>query len=67
MIGQSVFTLLCPQESAGLCVSGHVDLVVHLLQNPLIQLDLRVRGQVSTRQDHGPAAGAVRRELDLRR
>lgn len=51
----SVFTLLLPQEAAGLCKPGQMDLIVHLLQNPLVQPDLRIRRPVSTRQNYSLA------------
>lgn len=35
-------TVVTPQEAAGLCGSGQKNLKVHLVQNPLIQLDLCV-------------------------
>ena len=52
---------MAPQYAAGLRVSGQLNLIVHLLQNQLVQLDLRVRDQVLTRQDHGP--GTVQGQL----
>lgn len=57
------------QEAAGLCVTGQLDLIAHLLQNPLVQLDLSVWDRVSTCQNHGPmtARGGQRQDLDLRR
>lgn len=42
------------QGSVGLGVSGQADLVASLLQDPLEQLDLRIRGYVLTRQHDGP-------------
>lgn len=62
-------TVVGPQEAAALSVSGQLNLVVHLLQNSLVQLDLCVRDQVSTRQNHGPlmARGRLSPDLDLRR
>lgn len=35
-------TMVTPQEAAGVCGSGEQNLKLHLLQNPLIQLDLCV-------------------------
>lgn len=58
-------TVVTPQEAAGLCGSGQKNLKVHLLQNPLIQLDLRVRHQVLAQQNHGPAGDRRRPRLDL--
>lgn len=64
-----VFTRLHPQGPAGLCVSGQVDLIVHLLQDLLIQLDLSVGGEVSAGQNHSlvAAGGSLRGGVDLHR
>lgn len=51
-------TLFRSKYVAGFCVSGQLNLVVHLLQNPLVQLDLGVTDRVPTGQNHGtPAPG----------
>lgn len=39
---KQTFTLVCSEEAARLSVSGHLDVVVHALQDLLVQLDLSV-------------------------
>lgn len=43
-----LLTLLWSEDAAGLCICGHVDLVVQLLQDLLVHLDLGVRDLVLT-------------------
>lgn len=59
-------TMVAPQEAAGVCGSGQQNLKVHLLQDPLIQLDLCVGQQMLTQQDHGPTVDRKGLRLDLR-
>lgn len=59
-------TVVTPQEAAGLCGSGQKNLKVHLLQNPLIQLDLWFRHRVLAQQDQSPTVDGDRPRLDLR-